>query len=176
MNAGADADSRVLYDELHRGVRLSQPMSTRPPSRGRRIEIEGELDAGGLRRRSDEVQRRVDDGGKIDTLDFERELAGYDSRHVEQILDQPRLQLRVALDREERARVLLRRGLRAAEHPSRAEDAVERRAQLVREHREKLVLRATRRFGLPARAVTSSRSACPRSVTSRKTITTPTTR
>ena len=77
-----------------------------------------------------------------------------DARDVEQVLDELRLRLRVALDGLEAARRAC-----SASSPSRAqhrgpsEDRVERRAELVRERREELVLQPVGLLGLPARVL-----------------------
>src|SRR5580765_5626327 len=74
--------------------------------------------------------------------------------------------LRVPLDGSERPLPLLRCGLSLAKQARPSEDAVERRAQLVGEHREKLVLRAVRLFGLTTRrALEALRPLAPRDVT-----------
>ena len=76
------------------------------------------------------------------------ELAGDDARDVEDVLDQLRLQLRVAADDVDGLADRVRARDRAAEqhlHP--AEDRVQRRAQLVRERGQELVLEAARFFG-----------------------------
>ena len=69
-----------------------------------------------------------------------------DARRVEDILDQPRLMLRVAIDDFERP-ARIRRAV-AQEHLQVAENHVDRRPQLVRQGREKLILEAARLFSL----------------------------
>ena len=78
-------------------------------------------------------------------LDVETQLARRDARHVE-VLDQSRLHFRISLDHLECVR--LPRFVQGAEpqHPAPAENRVQRRAQLVRQGRQELVLRAVRRF------------------------------
>ncbi len=84
------------------------------------------------------------DGGQIDRLGLHRQLARHDSRNIEEILDQLRLRPGVALDGLERP-LPNRRGHRAdAQHVGPSEHGVERRPQLVREARQKLVLDAMR--------------------------------
>ena len=63
------------------------------------------------------------------TLDAQ--LAGDDARDFEQILDQPRLDARVALDALERACLGCRLHVRRPQHARPPEHGVERRAQLV---------------------------------------------
>ena len=52
----------------------------------------------------DGLDRRVNDVHRIDRLQLELELAGHDTREVEQIVDELRLNRRVALDHFERPR------------------------------------------------------------------------
>ena len=74
-----------------------------------------------------------------------------DARHVEDVLDDPRLRARVALDDVERPVRVAGRAASLPQHRRPAEDRVERRAQLVRHRREELVLRAIGALGLLAR-------------------------
>ena len=70
-----------------------------------------------------------------------RQLAADDARHVEQVVDQPRLQRRVSLDGLERAIAGARAREHAAlEHARPPEDGREGRAQLVRDDPEEVVL------------------------------------
>ena len=82
-------------------------------------------------------------GAEVDRRGSEPELAGDDARDVEQVLDELGLRPRVALDGLERARRSARGvELAAAEQLRPAEHGVERRAQLVRDGRQELVLDA----------------------------------
>ena len=81
-----------------------------------------------------------DDLAEIDGLDVEPHLAGDRARHVEQIVDQLRLRLRVALDGLDRAALLILADLSGDEHARPAVDRGQRRAQLVRHGHEELVL------------------------------------
>ena len=71
---------------------------------------------------------------------LQMQLAGDDARDVEQIADQLRLNLRVALDHLHRSRHRRRIEQAGAQHPRPAVDGVERRAQLVGQRRQELVL------------------------------------
>ena len=75
-------------------------------------------------------------------------LPGSEPGHVEQIVDEAGLHHRVAFDDPDRLAYpgLVERVLR--EHVRPAEDGIERRAQLVRDDRQELVLHPARRFGL----------------------------
>jgi hypothetical protein len=55
------------------------------------------LDALGVCRWTDAVQRGIDDRSELHELHIQADLAGHDAAHVEQIRDQLRLMLRVAL-------------------------------------------------------------------------------
>ena len=79
---------------------------------------------------------------EIHLADVEQQLAGGDARDVEQVLDQLRLGVRVAIDALERVLASLRRQLAAPQQVHPADDGVERRAELVRERGEELVLQA----------------------------------
>jgi hypothetical protein len=89
----------------------------------------------------------VDDRRQIDLGHLDPQLAGDDARDVEQILDEIGLHLGVALDGLERALLLGLVELPRAEEARPAEDGVERRAQLVRDRRQELVLDARRPLG-----------------------------
>ena len=70
------------------------------------------------------------------------QLPAFDARQVEQLLHQAGLRLRVALDDRHRVLDAMRRHLPARQHPRPAQHGVERRAQLVRDGREEVVLHA----------------------------------
>ena len=82
----------------------------------------------------------VDDQRQFHRLHVQPNLAGHDPRDVEHVLDDLRQPGRVAFERLEAARGLLAGQDVAAQQPRVADDGVQRRAQLVREHGEKLVL------------------------------------
>jgi hypothetical protein len=86
------------------------------------VEAHREADAARLGRRAHALGRRLDDGREGDGARRQAELAGDDARHVEEVVDELRLRLRVALDGFERARGDLRvellraQELRPAQH------------------------------------------------------------
>ena len=93
----------------------------------------GEPDALALGRRAHGLHGGGDDGGEVDPLHVEADLAGFDAAHVEQILDQLRLRAHVALDDFERLRARSSGVAPFFRICDPAEDGVQRRAQLVRE-------------------------------------------
>ena len=99
------------------------------------------------------LDRRLHHRDRVHDPDFEAQLAADDPRDVEQVLDQLALSARVPLDGLERARG--RRGVeaRGTQGHRPAQHGVERRAQLVGERGEELVLHAVGRLGLLARPV-----------------------
>ena len=88
----------------------------------------------------------ADDGSKVDAFKPDLELARHDPRHVQQIVDELGLDLRVPLDRVERAVHDLGRQIALAQHVGPAQDGVERGPQLVRERGQEFVLHAV---GIP---------------------------
>ena len=88
---------------------------------------------------------------EIDRLGLETQLAGDDARDVEDVLDQHRLRLGVALDRLERLARLLGREVARAQHAGPSDHRRQRRAQLVRQRGQELVLGAVGGLGLLAR-------------------------
>ena len=99
----------------------------------------------------DGFDRGAEHLGDVDHPHLEPELAADRARHVEQVVDQPRLRVRVALDRCERALLLRLRHLLRAEDARPAVDRRQRRAQLVRDGHQELVLQVARFFGRLAR-------------------------
>ena len=125
-----DADAGVLHDDLNRSpVPRRAPRRDRPPaslnltafdsrfqttccSRSASPSSDGRLEvmrtsssiALGVGGRPHRVERRVDDGARDRPRpELEAQLPGDDARHVEDVVDQLRLQLGVALDHFERA-------------------------------------------------------------------------
>jgi hypothetical protein len=90
------------------------------------------------------VEGGVDDGLELDRREVERELARADARDVQELLDEPCLRDRVPLDRLDRAQRLLGVEPPAPEEARPGPDRGERRAELVREHGEEVVLRRVR--------------------------------
>ncbi len=112
--------------------------------------IEDGLDAdalgvGGRLHRRDRV---VDDHRQLDRLDVQADLARDDPRHVQHVVDDLGQPVGVALDGLEAARQLVAGQESAAQQPRVADDRVQRRPQLVRQHREELVLHAVGVAGL----------------------------
>ena len=125
---GPDADAGVRHADLDVGVDALEP-DLHPPAAGRELDgvrqqvpddllqavriagdrpgrgIEPLVDADALRlrRRPHRLDRRLDERERVDRLDVEPHLARRDAVHVEQVLDQLRLDARVALDRLEPA-------------------------------------------------------------------------
>src|SRR5262249_44050838 len=111
------------------------------------VEHDLEPDLPRVGRRSHHLDRRLDHRGEVDGADLEPELAGHDARDVEEIVDELRLRLRVALDRLERAPRLLLVESPATQHARPREDRRERGAELVRDHRDEGILGAVRLLG-----------------------------
>jgi hypothetical protein len=111
------------------------------------VELELEPHSLGVGRRTDDLEDGADDRREIDASQVEPHLAADDARDVEEILDQLRLRAPAALDRLDRAIAALSER-KTLEHTRPSEHGGERRPQLVRHHREKLVLGAIRGLGL----------------------------
>ena len=143
---------------------------------GARIEDLAQANPLGFGRRPDRVDGRIDHAGQIGPLHVEPHLAGDDAAHVEQVLDELRLGARVALDRVEALLQVLGVARPGRQQLRPAEDGVERRAQLVRQGGQKLVLqpagavrprlgpRARFRAAPPARSRTSLRPVMSRAI------------
>ena len=114
--------------------------------------ITGALDVGTVLPRVLEAARRLTGAelGRLALRDPDR-VAGDDARDVQQVADELGLQPRVPLDALERAGAALFVEARPEEQPRPSEDRGERGAELVREHREELVLRAIGGLRLRAR-------------------------
>ena len=157
-------DASALRRELH-GVReqvpddLLQPVGVADHAHARAsMSALDRRSAWPARRRPDRRRSPLDDGREVDRRDVEPQLAGDDARDVEEVLDEAHLRAGVALDAAERALARLRRSSGAARRICEpAEDRVERRAQLVRQRGEELVLEAVR-FLLAAQADRSARA------------------
>ena len=94
---------------------------------------------------------RFDHGNRVHGPTLEVELAGHDARHVEEILDQLRKQLGVAFDHLDAARRARRVRGSSTQESRPPEHGGQRRAQLMRHDREKLVLGSVRLAQLAAR-------------------------
>ena len=99
-----------------------------------RVSAAGRIESIAVLQSAIEVERPV----------IEPQLAADDARDFEEVLDQPGLHLRVALDLLERAIDRRRRHRVGAQQLGPAEDGVERRAQLVRQRGQELVLQPVR--------------------------------
>ena len=110
------------------------------------IDVRVERDAVVLRHRLRGRERGVDDLRQARRQQIDLKLAEDDARDIEHVVDQSRLQLCARLDRLQRAlELFLRRAAHAEKlHPS--ENRRHRRAQLVRQRGEEIVLRAILRF------------------------------
>src|SRR5205823_10129664 len=111
---------------------LLQAMCVAPRRTGGGIDAALEHDGLGLGAEGDGVERRFDDGADVHRLELEAELAGDDARDVEQVVDQLRLQLGVAVDHLQRPLAGGHVEIRALQHAHPAQHRRERRAQLVR--------------------------------------------
>ena len=88
------------------------------------------------------LDRARDHRGEVDRLALQRDLAARDARDVEQVVDQPRQLVDLALDDVARARALLVGQLLEPHQLHRVADRRQRVAQLVRQHGQELVLAA----------------------------------
>ena len=151
-----DSGLAIGWRELD-GVRQEVPDDLLQPARvgGQRadaeIEVAGQPDAFAVGRGTHRLDRRVDDRRRIHGADLEEQLSGIDAARVEQVLDELRLHARVALDRLQTPHDVRFVLAADAKHLAPAEDRVERRAQLVRERREELVLHFAQAFRRRAR-------------------------
>src|SRR6185369_59378 len=100
LNANTPATVRKLH-----GIRqqipnhLLQPILIAGNHRRRRIEISFDLDTLGIRRRSHHIDGIIDYRHDFDRMKVERKVAGDDARHVENVIDNLRLCLRIPPDR-----------------------------------------------------------------------------
>ena len=103
--------------------------------------------------RADAVDGALDDAAQVHRPHVETEPAGHDARDVEQVFDELSLGARVALDGLERAALHHLVHGAAPEPPDPAEHGGERRAELMRDGGEELVLHPVRRFRRRARGL-----------------------
>ena len=136
---------------------LLQPGRVAGEVRRQRADAPIERDRLRVRRGPDRVDGAVDDGLQIDRVELDAQLAGDDARHVEDVFDQLRLRARVAFDGVQRLLLLLGRQRPRPQHARPADHRVQRRAQLVRQRRQELVLRAVGRLGGLARVALGDR-------------------
>ena len=102
--------------------------------------VEAHLDLLAFGGEAHRVHRGPDHGGERRRLQGQPELAGDDARDVEQVVDQLGLRRHVALDHLESAVGPIGVESPGAQEPRPAHDRRERRPELVRERRQKLVL------------------------------------
>ena len=134
---------------------LAEPKRIAAHCRG--IRCDGELHAllgGGAGERLGGV---LDNRAEGDRAEVEQELAGDGPREIEQVLDEPGLQSRVALDALECPLGLRRAHPTGAEQRDPAQHRRERGPELVREHGQELVLGAIGVFGLRPRVALALR-------------------
>src|SRR5688572_6865227 len=101
-----------------------------------------------LGRRTHDFDGRFDRRNDIRRREVEVEIAGDQTRGVEQIVDELRLRTSIAIDRVERVSLFFISEVAGAEDLSPTEYRVERCAKLVRNSREKFVLQTARLLGL----------------------------
>ena len=99
----------------------------------RQLGLVARLEAEGLgaQRRAHRFNGGADDFFNADGTRLQTQLAGNRARHVEQIVNQPRLRIGVALDRRDGAELFRLRHLARPEHSRPPVDCGQRRAQLV---------------------------------------------
>ena len=105
-----------------------------------RMVVEAHLDLLAFGGEAHRVHRGPDHGGERRRLQGQPELAGDDARDVEQVVDQLGLRRHVALDHLESTVGPIGVESPGAQEPRPAHDRRERRPELVRERRQKLVL------------------------------------
>lgn len=113
--------------------------------RGRRV---AQVDAARGGFFAEGLDDRLQQAGQVGGREFQAELVVDDFRDVEQVVDEPRLDLDVALDELHAAAALGRHVLAQVERLRGGVDGAERSAQLVREHRQETVLGAVGGLGL----------------------------
>jgi hypothetical protein len=104
-----------------------------------------------LRRRPDHLDGRAHHLRHLNGPELQAELARNNARHIEDILNNAGLRLRVADDNPEPLLQSLRLGRAPEEDLRPAQDRVQGRPNLVRDDAQKLVLRAVRRLRLAPR-------------------------
>src|SRR5439155_15189910 len=141
-----DIDAPALGRELDRvgeqvPHHLLQPLRIAPDHVDPWLEPCLDPDVPGRSRRSHRFDCRLDHPGELRRAEVEAQLPADDARDVEEVVDQPGLHPRTALDRVERARGVggIERPLPQLIHPD--EDRRERGAELVGDGREELIRR-----------------------------------
>ena len=111
----------------------------------------------------------VDNQGQLDWLHVQANLACHDARDVEDVFHDLRQPRRVSFERFETARGLLSREDVAPQQPRVADDRVQRRAQLVRQHGEEFVLHPVGGLGFGVQPGVLQCHGCPRGHARRET-------
>ena len=149
-----DVDAPALGRELDRvgdevPHHLLQPFRISPDQLDPRIEAGHDPDVLGRGRRPHGLDRRLDRGGEAHRPDVEAQLPADDARDLEEVVDQPGLRPRTALDRLERSCGAGGIEPAAPQLTDPGEDRGERGAELVGHGGEELVLQAAGLLGLP---------------------------
>ena len=142
--AGGGELERVRH-EVHEDLADAQLVALGPAMQVR-IDVEQQLDALLVRALREQVDDFFHHLADVEVLRLEAQLAGFDLREVENVVDDREQRVRRALDRR-RETALARIELRIEQQFRHAEHAVHRRADLVRHAREEFALRAARGFG-----------------------------
>ena len=160
-------NSAATVGELDR-VRQQVPQHLLQPFRiardGRRLRIQDRLDphALRLRGRGDGVDRAPHDFGELHGLNVQSNLARHDPGDVEHVLDDLRQGRGVPLDGRDRLLLLVRGDHAGPKHPRVAQNRIQRRPQLMREARQKVVLDAARLLRVHIQARVLERDRRPR--------------
>ena len=150
-----DGDATAV-GELHRIAcqieqHLPQPRGVAGHPGGQSIlHIGGDLELLGLRAGRDQFDRLFDQRGEVECAGVKVDAAGFDLGEIEDLVDQREQRVARGLHRLD-VGGLLRRERRVAQEVGHPEDAVERGAHLVRDHRQEARLRAVGGLRLVAR-------------------------
>src|SRR3569623_489411 len=96
-------------------------------------------------------QRRFHHGQRLHRLDIDVELAGGDAGNIEQVVDEIGLSFGITVDDRNALGDIALREIVAFEQFRPADNGIERRTQLVRYHRQKVILEVISTFGFGAR-------------------------
>ncbi|CAA9444575.1 MAG: hypothetical protein AVDCRST_MAG64-4426 [uncultured Phycisphaerae bacterium] len=149
----AQRDPAAGRRELH-GVaeqvaaHLLEAGRVRPDVTVLRPQVQGDLDSLLLHLPLVHLQAVPQDGVGVHDLEVQLDLAPADPRQVQQVVDQPRLQLHVAADRPDLAAEFRREVGPRLQVADRRQHRRQRRAEFVAQHGQEVVLRLARRLGL----------------------------
>jgi hypothetical protein len=132
---------------------LLDPGRIRRNGAGPRIQRGLELNALAGHRRAEGFDGVTDEIGNIDLADIEPQLPRHHARHIEQVLDQSGLRLRISLDRQQSALLAIVTDHSIHEHACPSGDGRQRRAQLVRHGHQKLIFESVCRLGVAPRCL-----------------------